>query len=117
PRFHTETFDGRSGVFDKISRPATCGQPGKQIQDQILGINPFSQNTIDVDSHSFGFADQQSLGSKDLFYLAGSNSKCDRPKSPVRGGMAITAYDGHARLGNAEFGEIGRASRRGGEPT
>jgi hypothetical protein len=38
-----------------------------------------------------------------MLHLAGANAKRQGPKRAVRGGMAIAADDGHARLGDPQF--------------
>ena len=52
----------------------------------------------------FGFALQQAKGSHDHLHFGGADAEGDGAESAVRGGMAIAADDGHARLGDAELG-------------
>ena len=74
------------------------------VQDQVLGAHVRRQLAPDLDRHALRASLQQALRGQHMAHLAGSDTEGQRTESAVRGGVAVTADDGHARLGQSLFG-------------
>ncbi len=73
-------------------------------QDQILRGDPGSQATGDVDSQRLRLALQQALRGEHVTDFGGSDSERQGAQGAVRAGMTVAAYDGLARLSDAQLG-------------
>mmetsp|Transcript_22345 Transcript_22345/g.41965 ORF Transcript_22345/g.41965 Transcript_22345/m.41965 type:complete len:201 (-) Transcript_22345:107-709(-) len=67
-------------------------------QHQILRSNARVKVSYDANSHVFRRLLQQSLRGKDMFNLRGANTEGKGAKSPVSGGVAVSAHNCHSRL-------------------
>ncbi len=104
PSFHGKTPDGRTGVFNKIPRPSAGCNFGDDVQDHILGRDPLSEITFNIDPHPFGFWLKNTLGGQNHFHFAGPNSKGHAAESPVRRSVTVAADNGHPRLRDPQLG-------------
>ena len=55
-------------------------------------------------SSVFGLRLPQALRGEHVLDLAGADAEGERAERAVSGGMAVAAYDGHSRLGEAQLG-------------
>ena len=94
----------RAGVFDHVAGAAVGADLADQIQNDVLGRHAAAELAIDSQLERFGFRLQQRLRGQHVFDFAGADAEGQRPESAVRGGVAVAADDGHARLRDAEFG-------------
>ena len=72
-------------------------------QGKIFRGNAFSQRSADFDQHGLRLALGQALGGQYMLDFRGADAKGQRAKSAMRAGVAVTANDRHARLGQAQF--------------
>ncbi len=61
------------------------------------------QPAVHADFQGFGLVLQQGLRGQHVFDLAGADAEGQCAQGPVRGGVAVAANDGHARLRVAQF--------------
>ena len=74
------------------------------MQDQILGVNAVLETAVHPDAPHLELVHRQALAGQNITHLAGADAKGDGAEGAVGGGMGIPAGDGHARLGEAQFG-------------
>ena len=82
---------GRAGLADDRQR-------------DVLGRHAGGKLTLDLDQHVLGLFLDQRLRREDMFDLGCSDTVGQGAEGTVRGGMAVAANDGHARLGPALLG-------------
>ena len=127
--FHVQGADGAAGVLQDATRAAADADLRNQRQDDVLGRNTGLQPPIHAHLKGLRLALQQALRGQHMFHFARADSKGQRAKSAVRGGMAVAADHRHAWLrqpqlrpdhmdhalpvaanaetANAEFGAVG----------
>ena len=69
------------------------------MQDHILGRDTRPQLAIHANFHGPAGREQQRLRRQHMLDLAGADAKRQGAEGAVRGGVAVAAHDGHARLG------------------
>jgi hypothetical protein len=65
---------------------------------------PVGEGALHVDRHGPGGLLGERLRGQDVFDLTRADPEGERAERPVRRGVAVTAHDGHARLGEPELG-------------
>ena len=73
------------------------------MQGHILGAHAGGQLSVHIDAAHLERAEGQGLRSQHIAHLRGADAHGNGAKGSVRGRMGVSAYDGHARLGDAEF--------------
>ncbi len=68
-----------------------------------FGGHPGRQLAIDVDGHCLERSQRKCLGGQDVLHLGSSDAHCDCAECAVRRGVAVTAHDRHARLGQTQL--------------
>ena len=102
--FHAQVAESRTCVFYKIPGAPTGSDLGNDVQDNVLGTYARPQLTIYGDAHALCFALHQALSGQHHLNFGSSNPKSHTAKSAVGRGMAVSAYNGHPGLGNAQLG-------------
>ena len=102
--FHRQVGNRLTGEL--YGMPGTTG--GANLADNsqynILRSNSFSHRTVDSYAHVFGFILNQALCCQYMFYFRGTNTKCERGKGTMCGGMRISTNHCHAGQGGALLG-------------
>ena len=104
PLLHGQPADRLAGVLDAVADAAAGREPADEIEDQVLGRDARAEPAIDADLHRLRLVLQERLGGQHVLDFAGADAEGQRAEGAVRGGVAIAADDGHARLGIAQFG-------------
>ncbi|MNM67158.1 hypothetical protein D3C81_786780 [compost metagenome] len=99
--FHVHRTDCRTAVFDDMAGAAVDADHADDVQHHVLGADAGRQLAIDGDGHGPGLALQQALRGQHVADFAGADAERQRTERAVRGGVAVAADDGHARLGEA----------------
>jgi hypothetical protein len=97
-----ERADGLAGVFEHVPGAAADADLGDDRQDDVFGGDAFGSLPSTRDSQVLG-ALEQALGGQHVLDFAGADAEGQRAKRAVRGGVAVAADDGHARLGQAQL--------------
>ena len=87
-----------------MARAARSGNPGYDVQDDVLGRHARAAPSVDGNAHRLGFGLQDTLRGENHLYLRRTDAECDGAESPVRRRMAVAADDRHTRLRNAQLG-------------
>ncbi len=69
-----------------------------------MADTPGTERTLDTDAQGVWLALQQALAGQHMTHFGGADAEGQRAERAVCGGMAVTADDGHAGLGGAQFG-------------
>ena len=101
---HREGADRVAGEFDEIARAARSGQPGDDVEDDVLGFDARPKRPVHGDAHAPRLGLDDALAGEDHFDLRRPHAERHGAQRPVRRGVAVAADDGHARLGEAQFG-------------
>ncbi|MNL40862.1 hypothetical protein D3C87_1632400 [compost metagenome] len=80
-----------------MARPASAPGFTDDRQHDIFGSNTRCGMACDFDFHGLRAALFQGLRRQNVFNFGGANTKRQRTKRAVRGGMGVAADDGHAR--------------------
>jgi hypothetical protein len=102
--FHRQRAHGRPGIFDDMAGRRVHPQPREQEQHHVLGLDIRGQPAIDRDPHVARTALAHGLGRQHVLDLGRPDAERQRAERAVRGGMAVSADDRHARLRAALFG-------------
>ncbi len=73
------------------------------MQNDVFGSNPAREFAINIDQHGLGSILLQGLSGQDMLDFRGADTESQSPKSPVGGGVRITANNTHSRQGQALF--------------
>ena len=101
---HRERTDRVAGEFDEVVGSARGGDLRDDIKDDVFGFHARTQRTVDGDAHRARFGLQDTLAGQHHFDFGGSHAERRGAQRSVRGGVAVAADDGHARLCEALFG-------------
>ncbi len=102
--FHGHLLKGCTSKFVGVTDAAFDAEFANEMQNHIFGIDPRPEAAVDFDAADFEFGEGEGLGGEDVADLAGADPEGDRPKGPMGGGMAVSAGNGHAGLGEALLG-------------
>ena len=69
-----------------------------------LAVTPVGSVAFDGDAEGFGLVLREGLGGHDVLDFAGADAEGQCAEGSVGGGVGVAADDGHAGLGEAEFG-------------
>ena len=101
---HRELLDRLAAVLDDVPLPAAGAGVGDQVEHEVLGRHAVGQRPVDGDGHRLGLGLHQRLGGQHVLDLGGADAEGDRAERAVGGGVAVTAHDRHAGLGQTELG-------------
>ena len=101
--FHVQRADGAAKEFQHMPGAAIDADPADQVQGQVLGAGLRRQFALDMDGEILRLALQQALRRQHVADLGGTDAEGQRAEGAVRGGVAVAADDGHARLRSAQF--------------
>ena len=93
-----------TGVFDDVARAAVGADLADEKQNDVLGGDAAAKLPIDTQLEGFRSRLQQRLRGQHVLDFACADAEGQSAESAVRGGVAIAADDGHARLGEAKLG-------------
>ena len=68
-----------------------------------FAVTPSGKRSAHVNQHGFRLALRQALGGQHVLDFGGANAEGQRAERAMGAGVAVAAYDGHARLGQSEF--------------
>ena len=91
-------------LYDHVTHPAGGAEPADDREHDVLRAHAKGQVAFDGDGHRAGTALGQGLGGQHVLDLGGPDAEGERPEGPMGGGVAVAAYDRHARLGEALLG-------------
>ena len=77
--------------------------PTRRARMMSFAETPGCSCPLDADFKRFRFALQEALRGEDVFHFAGADAEGQRAERAVRGRVAVTADDGHARLCDAQL--------------
>ncbi len=96
--FHAQSVNRLTIVLVGVADPPVHTEVGYNLQNDILGVDAGLQLSGDVNLTHLGPTQRHRLRGQHIPNLRGSDTKSDRPKRSVGGGMAVTAGDRHAGL-------------------
>ncbi len=102
--FYRKRANGFAGILDHVSGGAVGADLSDDAQRQVFRGHAFGQRSADINQHGFRFALRQALRGQHMLDFGCANAECQRAKRAMRAGVAVSANDGHARLGESEFG-------------
>ena len=73
-------------------------------EDHVLGVDAPGERAVHAHLAQLGLGHRQALRGQHVAHLGGPDAEGDGADGAVRGGVAVAARDGHARLGEAELG-------------
>src|SRR5262249_12898111 len=100
---HRQAANGTARVFDDVSLAAADTDLADDAQDDVLGGDTERQVAIDAHFHGLRLLLRQRLRRQHVLDLACANAERQRAHRTVGAGVAVTAYDGHARLRQAQL--------------
>ena len=103
PSIESSRID-RTAILDDVPDPAAGADLADDRQNDVLGGCAVSECAVDGDRHRFWFAGGKGLGCEHMLDLACANTKGQRSKCAMRGGVTVAADDRHARQSDALFG-------------
>ncbi|KAI3480557.1 hypothetical protein L1887_57276 [Cichorium endivia] len=103
-RLHGEGADGGAGVLDDVAGTAGGADDADDVEDDVFGGDAFGKLAVDLDEHVLGALLENGLGGEHVLYLGGADTKGERAKGTVGGGVRVTAHDGGAGKREALLG-------------
>ena len=85
--FHGQILHGSTGKLDRAARAARSTDLANDRKHDIFGRNTGRQLSIDTNLEVLRFRHYQALRCQHMLHIRGTNTKCERTKGPVRGGM------------------------------
>ena len=101
---HREGSDGLSGELDRVSRGPADAYPADHAEYKVLGGHSRGKGALDTDLHGLEPGLHDALSRQNELDLCGADTDGKRAERPVRGGVAVAADDGLARLRVALLG-------------
>ncbi|MNE23534.1 hypothetical protein D3C80_1167910 [compost metagenome] len=101
--FHAQRADRIAAELDNMARSACATGFTDDRQHDIFGGNARCGMAFDFDFHGLRAALFQGLRRQNMFNFRGTNTKRQRTKRAVRGGMGVAADDSHTRQRDALF--------------
>ncbi len=101
---HRQRGDRGASVLDDMTDPAGRAEPADDREHHVLGAHPEREIALDGDAHRVRPALGKGLGGEDMLDLRGSDAEGQRPEGTVGRGVAVSADDRHAGLGEALLG-------------
>ena len=98
PALHRERPDRRPAVLDHVADAAAGADLTDDREDQVLGGHARREVAVDVDGHPLRASLRQRLRGQHVLDLARTDAERERTEGAVRGRVAVTAHDRHARL-------------------
>ena len=96
--------NGRTGVFDDMSRRPIGAELGNDGQDHIFGADMRTAHPLNPHAQGFGAPLPGGLGGQHVGDFARASAKSQSAQGAVGGGVGVTAHQHHAGLGEALFG-------------
>ena len=96
--------DGFAGVLDDVSGGAVGADLSDDSERQVFRGHAFGERSAYINQHGFRLALRQALRGQHVLDFRCANAECQRAECAMRAGVAVAADDGHARLGESEFG-------------
>ena len=103
PGFHRQGADGAAAELEDVALTTTGADPGDHREHDVLGGDAVAELAVDGDRHRPERLQRQGLGGEHVLDLGGADAEGQGAERPVRGGVAVAADDGHARLGEAQL--------------
>ena len=103
PGFHGQRLDGAPAVLEDVALAAARADLGDHGQDDVLGGDPDGQLAVDVHREGAEGVERQRLRGQHVLDLARADPERQGAERAVRGGVAVAADHGHARLGQPEL--------------
>ena len=103
PALHRELLDGRAAVLDDVALAAAGAGVRDEGEHEVLGGDARGEAAVDRDGHRLRLVLHQGLGREHVLDLRRTDAEGDRTEGAVRAGVAVTADDRHARLGETEL--------------
>ena len=101
--FHRQRPNGTASILKHVALATTCRNLRDNGQDDVLGGDPRSQGSLNVDCHGLEWLQRKCLGGKYVLNLAGSNTHRERPKSSVGRSMRIPTNHRDTRHGQSKL--------------
>ena len=98
---HVQSTDSLSAIFKDVANAAAGAILGDDGEDDVLGCDANTQGAFNVYREGHRLLLQKALRRQNVADLAGTDTERQRPESAVSTGVAVPAYDRHARLGDA----------------
>ena len=103
PPFHRQRGDGGTGVLDYVTGAGGGADLSDQRQDQVFRGAAERQRAVHGDPHALDRRLQQGLARHDVLDLRRADAEGERAEGAVRRRVAVAAYQGHTRQGEALF--------------
>ena len=103
PGFHRQRADGAAAVLQDVALAAAGADLRDDGEHDVLGGDAVGELAVDGDRHGPERLERQGLGGEHVLDLGGADAERERAERAVRRGVAVTADDGHARLGQPEL--------------
>ncbi len=104
PPFHGEVLDSLAAVLDGVPVGAVGPDVRDQRQDQVLGCHVRRRLADKLHRHRLWALERQRLCRQYVLDVAGTDAEGEGAEGTVRGGVAVTADDGHTGADEAELG-------------
>ena len=99
PGFHRQRADGLAAVFDDIAGAAGRAGDRDDMEGKVLRRDALAQAAGHLDGHVQHLPGPERLRGEHMLDLGRADAVRECTEGAVRGRMAVTADDGHARLG------------------
>ena len=101
--FHREPADGFSAILDDVSRASADTQPSDNGENDVLRAHARREPSVDANLEAFRLRLDETLRGEDVPHLGRADAEGKRSERTVRARVAVTAYDSHSRLREAEL--------------
>src|SRR5690606_5379511 len=103
PLIHRQSLDGWTAILDHAAAAAGDADVADDCENQVLGRHAGTQAAAHLDGERLRSTLQEALRSEHMTDFGRTYAESQRAERTVRGGVAVAAYDGPARLRGAEL--------------
>ena len=101
---HRHAVDDRAGVLVRVTHAALHAELVDDREDHVLRVDAPGERAFHPHLTQLRLGHREALRGQHVAHLRGADAEGDGADGAVRGGVAVAAGDGHARLGEAELG-------------
>ncbi len=101
---HRQAIDDGAGVFVREADAALHAEASDDFEDDVLRVDAARERAVDVDAAHLQRLEREALRREHVADLRGADAEGDGAEGAVGGGVAVAAGDGHAGLGESQFG-------------